>query len=132
MAKRWMVEGGDDPTYTESPVIGALVAIVQRDPALAERPVLMPFLDTIGSGDRHLLDTLHEFLATDFEGVAQVLSHPMLKDGITDDLVAEIPLQYLALRDPDAAEAIRNVPWVRDGVTPDARGDLNWEVQAIG
>ena len=121
MAKRWMVEGGDDPTYTESLVIGALVAIVQRDPALAERPVLMPFLDT-----------LHGLLSTDFDGVAQVLSHPMLKDGITDDLVAEIPLQYLALRDPDAAEAIRNVPWVRDGVTPDARGDLNWEVQAIG
>ena len=92
----------------------------------------MPFLTTIESVDWYLLDTLSKLLERDPEAKAHLLSLPILKDGASDDLTTEIPLQYLALRDPDAAEAVRNLPWIHDSVTPDSRGDLNWEVKAVG
>ena len=131
MAKRWMVEGGDDPHHTEPLVIRALVDIALKDGELAERLVLMPFLDTIQSRDWYLLDSFSELLDMDPAGVAQVLSLPALKDGITDDLVAEVSLQYLALREPDAAEAVRTLPWVQNGLISEAPGGLDWEVQAV-
>ena len=132
MAKRWMVEDVDAPTGIESRVIRGLAAIVRRDRALAEQLVLMPFLNTLESGDWYLLDTLAKLLDMDPEAADHVLSLPILMDGVSDDLATEIPLQYLALRDPDAAQAVRTLPWIQDGVPPDARGDLKWEVKAVG
>ena len=73
--------------------------------------VRMPFLQTLEPDECFTLSILRNFLSTDPEGVAEMLSHPQLDGGITDDNSVALAPLYLQQEYPEAAEAIRALPW---------------------
>ena len=79
------------------------------------RIIRMPFLETIDRGDTTTLKTLRFLLQSDRGGLDQLLSLPSLREGITEDHTdGTIALMYLELKDPEAAAAIRALPWAKD------------------
>ena len=74
----------------------------------------MPFLKTIGEGDLFIVDLL--YAAAFDDELRSLLSQPALQDGIADGQVPVVALEYLGLRDANAAATIRALPWVGDGV----------------
>ena len=126
-----MAEEGDDPHGFEPLVIRSLARIAVLDKDSAERLVAMPFLETIEAGDWTAVETLSGLLNTDPAGALEVLTLPTLEDGITDALAAAIPLLYLDLRYPEAASAIKTLPWVQDGKPSQAERDFDIEPKAV-
>ena len=92
----------------------------------AIRILQMPFL----SGEYLELPALITVLGlarlaeTDLDGLQRVLSHPELSDGITSANAALAALLVLAEERPAAAAAIQALPWVSDGITYMAVGDV--------
>ena len=120
----WMRRFGDDPTHES--LIDSFASIAFCDKAAALAVLRMPFLDDAGGGDyfeatdRLILAGLSRLARSSLEGLNRVLSHPDLRGGITDE--STVPVLLLLLEDPAAADAIRALPWVRDGIT-DLAGD---------
>ena len=115
---------GDDPTHEW--LIDSFSYLAFCDETAALAVLQMPFLDDAGvgdhfeAGDRLILGGLSRMARSSPEGLDRVLSHPELQGGITDESTVFVLL--LLLDDPAAAEAIRTLPWIRDGIT-DAGGD---------
>ena len=76
--------------------------------------VRMPFLETLEPDDYYALSILKNLLSTDPEGVAEMLSHPQLDNGITDDNSFALAPLYLAREHPEAADVLRALPWIDD------------------
>ena len=120
----WMRRFGDNPTHES--LIDSFASIAFCDEAAALAVLRMSFLDDAGvgddfeAGDRLILAGLSRLARSSLEDLNTVLSHPELRGGITDESTVLVLL--LLLEDPAAAEAIRALPWVRDGIT-DVGGD---------
>ena len=120
----WMRRFGDDPSHES--LIDSFASIAFCDEAAALAVLRMPFLDDAGvgddfeAGDRLILAGLSRLARSSLEGLNSVLSHPDLRGGISDE--STVVALLLLLEDPAAAEAIRALPWVRDGIT-DVGGD---------
>ena len=132
MSKPWVVETEDDPHRSEGLIIRYFVHIARNDRESAERLVGMPFLETIEHHDVIALETLSRLLGSDPDGVREVLSLPELADGITDELAAAVPLFYLELRIPEAAAAIKALPWFQDKLGPATIDDDDRGADGIG
>ena len=61
----------------------------------------MPFLETVGPLDAAALRTLDNFLSSLDIRPAQILNHPRLRDGITDDLAIAIVASDTLIYNPD-------------------------------
>ena len=110
---------GDAETHESLIDSFALIAFCDGSAALAI--LQMPFLDDAGvgdyleAGDRLILGGLSRLARSSLNGLDRVLSHPDLQGGITDESTALVLL--LLLEDSSAAEAIRALPWIEDGIT---------------
>ncbi len=94
-----------------------LADIAQIDAATALKIVQMPFMSTSNEGaDYSVLQYAKRLAMSDLASLQQILSHPRLHGGITDDHVATFALLVLRLKYPDVAGAIQSLPWVQDGV----------------
>ena len=115
----WMRRFGGDPTHEW--LIDSFASLAFCDESAALAVLRMPFLDDAGvgdyfeAGDRLILGGLSRLARSSLDGLNRVLSHPDLRGGITDESTAVVLL--LLLEDAAAAEAIRALPWVEDGVT---------------
>ena len=79
----------------------------------------MPFLDNIGRGEWSTLGILSDSLGANFgERFRWLITQPEIQDGITDDERATVALLDLEFRIPGAAETLRTLPWISDGVDP--------------
>ncbi len=120
----WMRRFGDDPTHES--LIDSFASIAFCDEAAALAIVQMSFLDDAGvgdhfeAGDRLILGGLSRLARSSLDSLNRVLTHPDLQGGITDESTVLVLL--LLLDDPAAAEAIRALPWIEDGLT-DSHGD---------
>ena len=132
MSKPWVVETEDDPHSSEGLIIRYFVHIARNDRESAERLVGMPFMQTTEEGDVIALRALSRLLGSDPDGVREVLSLPELADGITDELAAAVPLFYLELRIPEAAAAIKALPWFQDKLGPATIDDDDRGADGIG
>ena len=124
-----MTEGGDG--NLESLVIRNIVRIAGLNKDLAERLVAMPFTETVEGGDWILLETLGRLIGADLGGVEEVLALPELENGITDAQSAKVPLLYLELREPEVAAAMKELPWIQDGIASEATGGSSIEPDTI-
>ena len=112
---------GDNETHER--LIKAFTAIAICDETAALRIVQMPFLDDAGVGayftasDGYILEGLARLAGTNLDDLAEVLVHPELEGGITDPLTAVALLLILKQEDPEAEAAIRELPWIADGIT---------------
>ena len=110
--KPWMQ---DDLSATENQAVVLLASIAGADAESAEQVVRMPFLGSIEMDDLSILQTLEDL---DGEGLRWVLSHPSLDGAHPDVLPATMALAQLEWKWPEAAETLRSLPWLEDGVTP--------------
>ena len=120
----WMRRFGNDQTHEW--LIDSFASLAFCDASAALAVLQMPFLDDAGvgdyleAGDRLILGGLSRLARSSLNGLNRVLSHPDLQGGITDRSTALVLL--LLLEDSSAAEAIRALPWMEDGIT-DVGGD---------
>ena len=120
----WMRRFGDDQPHEW--LIDSFASLAFCDESAALAVLQMPFLDDAGvgdyleAGDRLILGGLSRLARSSLNGLHRVLSHPDLQGGITDRSTALVLL--LLLEDSSAAEAIRALPWMEDGIT-DVGGD---------
>ena len=92
-------------------------SIAQIDEATALQIARMPFLGTVNQGaDPSVIQQAAGLAKSDLPGLQQVLSHPTLHNGISDDNAMTFLLLVLGLEHPNAAAAIQALPWVKDGV----------------
>ena len=95
-----------------SPYSGALrpyTTLALCDEALALRLVAMPFLEVEDGSDIDVLNVLARLSDFDVSDVDEVLSHPLLRDGITDIGRSIVLLQVLEYDNPEAAEMIQAI-----------------------
>ena len=79
----------------------------------------MPLFESIGQGEWSSLEIVDGLLSENFgQGFQWFLAQPAVADGITDDERATVALLDLEMRAPEAAAALRALPWVNDGVGP--------------
>ena len=94
-----------------------LAALAEFDKASALRIVRMPFMSTPNQGaDGTVLKLAKHLAASNSTGLQQILSHPALHGGITDDSAMTFVLLELGLKQPDTAAAIQALSWVQDGI----------------
>ena len=79
----WVWDGIDD---SEADAIEHLRSISYSDAGAALRIAAMPFVATIGPSDVPALSSLAQLAASRSEHFGRVMSHPALRDGITDGL----------------------------------------------
>ena len=94
------------------------ITLALCDEALALRLLAMPFLavDQGDGGDGDILDALARLTDPDVGDVDELLSHPLLEDGITEIDRAVVLLLVLEYEHPEAAAMIQTIPWVQDAM----------------
>ena len=92
------------------------------DEPAAVRILRMPFLEEVEWPDSAVIGLLQGLLPRDEETLGWILGHPTLAGGITDAKAADVFLLRLERKGP-AASAIRRLPWVRDGIAHEGRGE---------
>ncbi len=92
------------------------ITLALCDEALALRLLAMPFLavDRGDRGDGDVLGALARLTDPDVGDVDELLSHPLLEDGITEIDRVVVLLLVLEHDRPDAAAMIRRIPWVQE------------------
>lgn len=88
-AKPWL---SDSLTDDAARSVNSLHYINDEDPALARDIVNMPFLSTLEPTDAAALEALSWLAYTEILALREVLTHPTLKDGITDDWAPVVAL----------------------------------------
>ena len=73
-------------------VLNGLFYIMDEDTALARDIVNMPFLETLEPTDAAVLEALSWLAYTEIFALREVLAHPTLKDGITDEWAPVVAL----------------------------------------
>ena len=77
----------------------------------------MPFLGTVEYIDWQVVTRLHELGLENPDALDRILRDSTTRGGITDEQVFDILFLYLEQDAPAAAETIRSLPWVQDGIT---------------
>ena len=92
------------------------ITLALCDEALALRLLGMPFLAVdVGDGrDGDVLDALARLTDPDVGDVDELLSHPLLEDGITEIDRAVVLLLVLEHEHPEAAAMLQTIPWVQE------------------
>ena len=80
--KPWYKDGLSNE---EIMVVGYLGAIAEQSQADAQAILGMPFLESVESRDTLALESLSEIAEQDAIGFRELMSHPRIKDGITDE-----------------------------------------------
>ena len=95
--KPWVRDG---LTEDEVDAVERLQALAQREESIAISLLSMPFLESVDVKDAKALTTLSVLSSQrDPEYVRELLSHPSLKDGITDAQAAILAVSYWQLRE---------------------------------
>ena len=110
----WMEQFGDN--RIDGAVLERIITIADSDESAAIQILRMPFLETSDPADLIMVDFLSDLSVSSPSELQQLLSHPELSEGITDDRTATAALLYLGIRYPKVADAIEDIPWVRDGI----------------
>ena len=114
MSKPWI---RDDVTLNETEVVDALMGLYYRaddDSSQFSQVVAMPFLDTIETTDAAVVQSLAWQSPRDRR---VILAHLSQGEGITADYtLAALDLLTLETRNPELAAAVRELPWVQDGI----------------
>ena len=104
VALPWVADGVSD---REAGITMALAYIANADVDAALQVMDMPFLQTPEAADMAALDTLALIAFNDKDLLADVLSRPMLKDGITDDEAPIVSMLYETLAyAPDRVDSL--------------------------
>ena len=96
--------------------IRRLISMAEIDEEAVLTIIDMPFMETIEWADGEAIRRLTEISRTDPEGIEVILSRPAFSEGITNQQAVEVSLLYLESTDPEAAQLINDLEWVKDGI----------------
>ena len=113
----WMRDGITRPEYLVINHI-ALVPVLPSTDEEIRQLVVMPFLRTVDDTDARLVRVLTETLNLSAYGMRDIITRPEVGGGITDVQRSMVALWVLDLYDGEAAERMRALPWLRDGIQP--------------
>ena len=99
-------------------VYSTLWDLALKVPDATLRIVNMPFLDEVDRGDDGILETISELYWEGSHKIYQLIDHPHLEGGITEENRFIVRLLALELEEANAAEQINDLPWVKDGLAP--------------
>ena len=108
----WIEETDDDPHNRDGIVLFNLNRVSVSDEATAIRLVRLPLWDTIERYDGSAMSFLADLSAYDPEGFSQLLS----SESVFVAKDTPIQLQYLEMKDPDAAAAMSRQDWYEEVV----------------
>ena len=115
LSKPWFRDGLDSNEYR---VVGFLDRISTFDLAASVALLRMPFLDSVDYDDSVIVDEILQLAQVDRAGFQQLLSHPVVRNGIRDGQRSTVELLSLSIRNPQAAPFIAALPWIQDGIAP--------------
>ena len=122
----WVRDGYD---WTEWPIINDLQRMAQWDDGATARVLGMPFLATPSYSDGRITSLLLEVAYR--RALQRLLSSHWLAGGIRDDQLATVALVDLELQKPDAAGALNDLAWLRDGIDPSEQDAVLSLVNAV-
>ena len=100
----WVQDGVEAGEIT---TIQHLSYLANREPAAAQRIVLMPFLESIEPADTPAIESLWQLAAHDAELFHSIMSHATMLNGITDELAPLVAtLEGVAKTDPGLANVV--------------------------
>ena len=106
IARNWVRDGID---RTEADLIDRFAYLAREDPNTAEQILRMPFLKGIEPPDVSAIESLGRLALTEPQTLGKVLSHPVLRDGISDQLTPIIAtLHGVARTNPSLAYELLN------------------------
>ena len=116
----WVRDGYD---WIEWPIINDLQGMAQWDDGSTARVLSMPFLATPSYSDGQITSLLGQIAdrgghVGDRGTLQRFLSSPRLGGGIRDGQLGTVALVDLELQKPDAASALNDLAWLRDGIDP--------------
>ena len=95
----WVRDNIDGTEYT---LLEDIASIADKDMEAALRIVVMPFVETVEPSDVSAMASLRQLAAFKPESFASVMSHPTMRDGITNDLAPVVAtLNGVAETNPD-------------------------------
>ena len=103
-------------TGMDSSTIERLIELAAVNEYAALKIIDMPFMESISIADGDAFRRLAELAQSDPAGLDFVLSHPDVLVGVTDARTFNLSLAYLEWTDPEAAELIKEISWVADGI----------------
>ena len=116
MARTWVQDGITSP---EREVLNGVSNRSWHSDEQAAALVGMPFLDVVDETDRTLVRAIFQSLFRQPYFVTETIARrPDLRGGITDADRATVALLLLEARDRRAADAMRGLRWLRDGIQP--------------
>ena len=110
--RQWM----PPQTGMDNASIQRLITLSTTNEYAALQLIEMPFMESISIPDGDAFRRLVELAEADPSGLDYVLSHPTFGEGITDEQAITVSLVYLEWSDPEAAQLIRDLAWVADGI----------------
>ena len=116
----WVRDGYD---WIEWPIINDLQGMALWDDGATARVLGMPFLETPSYSDGQITSLLGQIAdrgghVGDRGTLQRFLSSPRLGGGIRDGQLGTVALVDLELQKPDAASALNDLAWLRDGIDP--------------
>ena len=119
MRKPWI---RDDLTGIEVEVIEGLRSIAIYHPGTQADELIiqilgMPFLDSVEATDINAMSALGTLGNRNQDLLYRALSGSLSESGIRDDQTEIVTLLLMEQYDTEAAESIRALPWVEDGIT---------------
>ena len=96
-------------------VLDWLVDMARSDEAIALQIVRMPFMETMEKADYWAFTFLRGMHLSHPADLRSFLSQSSLHNSVTDGQTTTLPVLFLGARDPEAATAVRTLPWVQDG-----------------
>ena len=122
----WFVDG---VTAIEVGAIDELAYVAQSSPSVAERIVGMPFLTAIGPVDIPAINALAALAAFSGDSLEQIMAHPSIARGITDELTPVVAMLYGVVKtNPSLIERLLNpeeVDLERRSITLPITGDVD-------
>lgn len=126
----WIGDGkqrGDGSRF----ILNGYSDLAKANETAALRILRMPFLEDVEYPDSEVVFLLRNLARNDPEGLDLVLEHPALDGGIADEHAGDVFLLHLERRDAAAMETIRNLPWVKDGLTHGAWGETQTVINLV-
>ena len=128
--KPWFKDGLNDEELT---LVGYLGEIARRNAAAAAALVAMPFLESVEIRDTLALESLSEIVRRDADDFRELMAHPKIKDGITDEETKIVAVlgggAYSSTSGPaqvlNSLSTLNTKPWFKDGLS-------NAELKVVG
>lgn len=115
LLRTWMHDGVTGPEGQVVNRISQVGASPFNDDEM--RPLVgMPFLGAVDEIDSWLVSVLLETLSRSAYGVRDIIARPEVQGGITDAGRSTVGLLVLDLYNREAADRLRALPWLRDGL----------------